>query len=122
MTTFAIHRFAQCASCVVIWAICLLLVAPASARADARLPEIFSEGMVLQRGMPIRIWGETAARMQTSVSNLWPRVFNLWNTRGGNGQVKNLPPRGTATMLHCLGVDHVRLTDVEGRVLRETLG
>jgi sialate O-acetylesterase len=38
-------------------AICLLLVAPASARAEVRLPGIFSEGMVLQRGMPVRIWG-----------------------------------------------------------------
>ena len=26
----------------------------------------------------------------------WPRVFNLWNPRLGHGQVKNLPPRGTA--------------------------
>jgi sialate O-acetylesterase len=38
-------------------AICLLLVAPASARAEVRLPGIFSEGMVLQRGVPVRIWG-----------------------------------------------------------------
>ena len=61
------------------------------------------------------------------------RSVDGWNTRGGHGQVKNLPPRGPATMLHCLGVDHVRLTfrfggrdvrltDVEGRVLREILG
>ena len=26
----------------------------------------------------------------------WPRVFNLWNPCRGNGQVKNLPPRGSA--------------------------
>ena len=38
------------------------------------------------------------------------RSVDGWNTRGGHGQVKNLPPRGPATMLHCLGVDHVRLT------------
>ena len=42
---------------VAFWTACFLLVAPAAGRAEVRLPGIFSEGMVLQRGMPIRIWG-----------------------------------------------------------------
>ena len=33
------------------------VVAPATGRAAVRLPGIFSEGMVLQRAMPLRIWG-----------------------------------------------------------------
>lgn len=35
----------------------LAAVAGSIARAEVRLPGIFSEGMVLQRGMPVRVWG-----------------------------------------------------------------
>jgi sialate O-acetylesterase len=57
LTTFATHRFAPIARSAIAVAICLLLVAPVTARAEVRLPGIFSEGMVLQRSMPVRIWG-----------------------------------------------------------------
>jgi sialate O-acetylesterase len=43
--------------CAALWTSCFLIVAPVAARAEVRLPGIFSEGMVLQRGMPVRIWG-----------------------------------------------------------------
>ena len=31
----------------------------------------------------------------------WPQVFNLRNPHMGNGQVKNLPPRGKRTPASC---------------------
>jgi len=43
------------------------LAAP-HARADARLPKFFSSHMVLQRDMPIHIWGEAAPGEQVEVS------------------------------------------------------
>jgi hypothetical protein len=38
----------------------------------------------------------SARRTRPKEFDPWPRVFNLWNTRGGRGQLKNLPPRGAA--------------------------
>ena len=35
------------------------------------------------------------SRTRPKEFGLWPRVFNLWNRCRGNGQVENLPPRGT---------------------------
>ncbi len=39
-----------------IWTAALLLVTAAT-RAEVRLPHIFSDGMVLQREMPVKVWG-----------------------------------------------------------------
>ena len=40
-------------------AVSMLSVCSLSALADVKLPAIFSENMVLQRGMPIPVWGWT---------------------------------------------------------------
>ncbi|HUT33395.1 MAG TPA: sialate O-acetylesterase [Planctomycetota bacterium] len=42
-------------------AICLLLCVAAAARADVRLPKIFTDHMVLQQEMPVAVWGWAAA-------------------------------------------------------------
>ncbi len=44
-----------------------LLLAPLSARADVKLPNLLSDNMVLQRGKPVAIWGKAAAGEKVSV-------------------------------------------------------
>ena len=41
---------------IIIW---FLLLSVVIANAEIRLPQIFQDGMVLQRGMPIPVWGWT---------------------------------------------------------------
>ncbi len=46
----------------------LILAASASAHADVSLPALFSNGMVLQRGQKVPVWGWAAAGEEVSVS------------------------------------------------------
>ena len=50
-------------------ALCVLTASllPAASYADVRLPKLFSSHMVLQRDMPIHIWGEAAPAEQVTV-------------------------------------------------------
>jgi sialate O-acetylesterase len=59
----AIHRTIQASAFALLLACCT----PAG-NAEARLPAIFSSHMVLQRGMPIHIWGWSAPGEKVSVS------------------------------------------------------
>src|SRR5262245_10005277 len=52
---FRLKRYAP----PLVW-IGLFLIVHGSARSDVRLPRIFSDGMVLQRGMDVPVWGWAA--------------------------------------------------------------
>lgn len=43
-----------------ILSLLLLLAAGSAVRAEVRMPKFFSDNMVLQRGRPVRVWGEAA--------------------------------------------------------------
>ena len=58
-------------------------------RGEAGRRERFLSVIVKRRHSPFR-----NGRTRLKEFDLWARVFNLWNTREGHGQVKNLPPRG----------------------------
>src|SRR5476649_2901377 len=45
----------------------LLLALAAAARADITLPKIFGDGMVLQRELPVPVWGKAAAGEDVTV-------------------------------------------------------
>jgi sialate O-acetylesterase len=45
-----------------------LLVAVGQARAEVKVPTIFSDNMVLQRDVPLRVWGQAAAGEKVTVS------------------------------------------------------
>ena len=48
-------------------AVCLLVVV-GQARAEVKIPSIFSDNMVLQRDVPLRVWGQAAAGEKVTVS------------------------------------------------------
>ncbi|MCX8036534.1 MAG: DUF1080 domain-containing protein [Candidatus Sumerlaeia bacterium] len=50
--------------------LCLIVLAALSARAEVRLPHLLSDGMVLQQGAPIRIWGWADEGEQVAVQFL----------------------------------------------------
>jgi hypothetical protein len=50
--------------------LCLLAVAPA----ELRLPQVFSDGMVLQRDLPVRVWGWAALAAPVTVAFAGQRV------------------------------------------------
>ena len=43
------------------------VLAAASAFGEIKMPKIFSDGMVLQRGMPVKIWGTADANASVDV-------------------------------------------------------
>lgn len=50
---------------IFVWLCCMLSVA--NAKAQPRLPEIFGDSMVLQRNVPLRIWGTASPGEQVTV-------------------------------------------------------
>jgi sialate O-acetylesterase len=50
------------------FAVCLLAVAAASARAEVRLSPLFNDHMVLQQGTPVPVWGTADAGEQVTVT------------------------------------------------------
>src|SRR5262245_46332099 len=48
----------------------MLLCSATAAHADVKMPSIFGNGMVLQRGMPVPIWGKAAAGEEVTVAFL----------------------------------------------------
>jgi sialate O-acetylesterase len=50
-----------------IWSGTLLILAPTFSRAEVVLAPIFSDGIVLQRNEPIRIWGTAEAGEKVAV-------------------------------------------------------
>ena len=46
----------------------LVFLSAVPAKADVRLPNIFSDNMMMQRGMPVRVWGWADADETVNVS------------------------------------------------------
>ena len=70
-------------------ALCLLL-ALVSARAEVRLSNLFSDGMVLQRGKPAPVWG-TAAPGQEVALSFAGQTVKATADAAGNWSVKLAP-------------------------------
>jgi sialate O-acetylesterase len=68
-----------------------LFVASTQARSQVKVPQLFSSHMVLQRDMPIHIWGEAAPGEQVTVS-LQKAIGSATADRTGRWSV-NLAPR-----------------------------
>src|ERR1700757_1037038 len=66
-------------------ALCIWAALPAIARATVTLPSLFSDGMVLQRNMPVHIWGKASKGERVSLSfrgetkSALPDVLGYWN-------------------------------------------
>ena len=88
-----------------------LLAAPA-ARATVRLPRLVSDGMVLQRGQPLRLWGWAAPGEAVAVEF---RSKKYTSTTGADGQWRvALPaqPAGGPYELTVRGSNEIKLRDV----------
>ncbi|MCE9545345.1 MAG: chitobiase/beta-hexosaminidase C-terminal domain-containing protein [Planctomycetia bacterium] len=62
--------------------VCLLASINATAHADVRLPHVLSDHMVLQRGMPIPVWGWAAPGESVTVSLADAKVSTKADTAG----------------------------------------
>src|SRR5580704_15059907 len=68
LRALTMQRF-DCVSVVIGFALCLSSApAPRPCAADVRLPHIFGSHMVLQRNLPVRIWGTAEAGEKVTVS------------------------------------------------------
>ena len=56
-----------------LFAACFGLLACVGARADVKLPTIFSDNMVLQQNTQVRIWGKAAPGEKVTVAPSWSR-------------------------------------------------
>jgi len=90
----------------------LAIVAIAPARADVRLPRIFSDNMVLQRGMRIPVWGWAEPGEKVTVL-LGEATKSAKTDRAGRWRV-GLPARAEATdlTLTVRGANEIKLTGV----------
>lgn len=86
-----IHRSCSpCGRTLVGVALALLLVASWSEAGDLRLPRLFSDGMVLQRERPIRVWGWAGPGQGVEVS-LGDQAVRSTSDKSGRWEVL-LPP------------------------------
>ncbi|RPD41249.1 sialate O-acetylesterase [Chitinophaga barathri] len=75
---------------IIVWLYCLL--SAADAHAQPRLPNIFGDSMVLQRDVPIRIWGTASPGEQVTVS-LHHQKKSARAGENGNWQVTLAPEK-----------------------------
>ena len=90
----------------------LVITATVPARADVRLPQLFGAGMVLQRSMPIPVWG-WATPAETVTVRLGDVTRKAKADGAGRWRV-NLPARTEATglTLSVRGANEITLADV----------
>lgn len=90
----------------------LLLLLAAAARADVKLPQIFSDHMVLQRNKPIHVWGWAASGEAVKVA-LGTASQNTKANKQGKWEVF-LPamPAGGPYTLTIAGKNNLQLNDV----------
>ncbi|GAB4453820.1 MAG: sialate O-acetylesterase [Armatimonadaceae bacterium] len=90
----------------------LLMSVAGTARAEVKLPQVLSEGMVLQRRAPVRIWGTAAPGEKVRVS-IAGQQQNATADTGGNWQVVLKPMQaGGPHTLTVTGTNTVTVNDV----------
>ncbi|RYC67177.1 sialate O-acetylesterase [Spirosoma sordidisoli] len=92
--------------------LCLLLAFHPTARAQVRLPKLIGNGMVLQRDVPLRIWGWAKAGERISV-RFRNKTVRTVTDAAGKWQV-NLPPTpaGGPFVMAIEGSTKISLTDI----------
>ncbi len=100
-------------SAIVLGLLLSLSIGSARARAEVRMPQIFSDHMVLQREMPVRVWGWADAGEQVRVSFAGQRIET---TAGADGRwqikLRKMPAEAAPQTLTIQGRNTVRFTDV----------
>jgi|SRR6185503_11675236 len=66
--------------------VCFFLITINAAKADVKLPKLVSNGMVLQRDKPVKIWGRALPSEKVSVSFL-KKIYKTTATADGKWQV-----------------------------------
>lgn len=104
----------------------LFSLSPTLARADVKLPAVIDSHMVMQRDIPVVIWGE--AKPGEAVTARHGDASAETNADVKGGHVHDL----YATVLHLLGIEHTeltfrhagrdfRLTDVSDKVVSDII-
>ncbi len=98
--------------CALLLALGILAVAAPAARADVRLHALFTDNMVLQRGMPVTVWG-TAETGENIVVKFQGQTVKA-TAKDGKWSVKLSPLLGNATpdVLTAEGKNKVQVQNV----------
>lgn len=95
MIEFSIHRFSSNSSVTIlrknVFIILLFFICSFSAAGEIRLPEMIGNGMILQRNMPVKIWG-WANIGEKVVLNFKNQSFECFASNSGKWQIL-LPPQ-----------------------------
>lgn len=86
-----------------------------TARADLRLPAIFTNGMVLQQDTDVAVWGWADAGEQLTITASWPGAITVTVRAGAEGKWKtsmHTPRAGGPFTLRFSGLNTIELSDV----------
>ena len=96
-----------------LMALAALWAAAPAVRADVRLPEVFSDHLVLQQGVPVSVWGWAAPGEEVTVSFAGQ---NIATHAGADGRwmvrLQPLKPGGPAAEMTVTGRNTLRVRDV----------
>ena len=90
---------------------CCVIAAAGRCAADVRLPRIFGNQMVLQRGLPVRVWGTAAPGEKVTVS-IGKNESAATAAANGKWSVELPPPEGGPLEVTVQGKNKITLRDV----------
>ncbi len=92
--------------------LCLLVLISIVAPAQLRLPRLISDGMVLQRGVPLKLWGWAAAGEKITI-RFTNRTYKTVTGPDGKWQVKLPPiPSGGPFTMDITGTSRLQIKDI----------
>ena len=83
-----------------------------AARADVKLPAIFSDHMVLQQGLPITVWGWADDGEKVTVKVQGQEATTVTSGKKWSVKLKPLTASATPTVLAVAGKTRIELRDV----------
>lgn len=88
------------------------LLCPGLANADITLPKLISNGMVLQRDQPLKIWGIASPGEKITVSFIKKKYSTVAGTDGKWQILTKASPAGGPYTMELAGTNKIELTDI----------